>query len=101
MDLLFTRYASPFCYLDTLLEYGRFAEGVGSIWDAYEEERMWNLYLSNNPMNKKSYDDWKKEIKQKAHTQKPMSREEVEATVKKSQNILKDFVPPNKTHNKK
>ena len=101
MDLLFTRYASPFCYLDNLLEYGSFAEGVANIYETTQEEKMWNFYLSNNPMNNKSYDEWKKEAQRKAHTQKPMSREEVEATVEKSQNILKDFVPPNKAHNKK
>lgn len=95
MDLIFKRYASPFCYLDALLEYGEFGKGIASIWDTIQDEKAWDLYLSNNPMNKKSFEDWKKEIFNNQKHNKPMSKAQVEATLEKSQNILKNFKLPN------
>ena len=95
MDLLFKRYASPFDYLDTLLEYGEFGRGILNIWKTAQEEKAWEFYLSNNPYNKKSFEDWSKEEFTKQQNNKPMSKVEVDATVKKSQDILKNFKIPN------
>lgn len=94
MDLLFKRYASPYCYLDALLEYGEFARGVANILETDENEKMWELYLSNNPENTKSFKEWKKEVLQKTHNEQPLSKAQVAATVEKSQQILKGFKPP-------
>ena len=93
MDLLFKRYASPFDYLNILLESGNFARGVVNIWETYNDDKSWDYYLSNNPMNNKSFEDWKKETQMKHEMQKPMSKAQVSATVKKSQDILKGFNP--------
>jgi len=101
MDLLFKRYASPFCYLDTLLECGSFGRGVINIWETYNDDKSWDFYLSNNPMNNKSFEDWKKETITQARNQKPMSKAQVDATVEKSQNILKNFKLPNKEEDNK
>ena len=93
MDLLFKRYASPFDYLDALLGYCSFGRGIANIWETTQDDKSWDYYLSNNPMNNKSFEDWKKEnrTKQEAHT--PLSKAQVGATVEKSQNILKNFNP--------
>ncbi len=96
MDLLFKRYASPFCYLDVLLENGAFYNGVSSIWEEYNDDRAWELYLSYNPNNTKSFEDFKKDITSKAQAQEPLSKAQVSATVEKSQNILKNFKLPKK-----
>ena len=92
MDLLYKRYASPFNYLDVLLEYGEFGRGVRNIWDTANDDKAWELYLSYNPHNKKSFDDWKKDLKGNDAPQK-MSKTQVDATVEKSQKILKNFKP--------
>lgn len=96
MDLIFKRYSSPFYYLDTLLEMGSFGRGIANIWETTQDEKSWDYYLSNNPMNNKSFEDWKKETQTKHLAQKPLSKEQVVATVEKSQNILKNFKPLNK-----
>lgn len=93
MDLIFKRYSSPFDYLDTLLEYGSLGRGVRNIWETTQDEKAWEYYLSNNPMNNKSFEDWKKDTQKQAQAQKPMSKAQVDATVEKSQNILKNFKP--------
>ena len=101
MDLLFKRYASPFCYLDVLLEYGEFGRGVINIWETYKDDKNWDYYLSNNPMNNKSFEDWKKETQTKQEAQTPLSKAQVGATVEKSQNILKNFNPLKNEQNNK
>ena len=90
MDLLFKRYASPFNYLDALLEYGEFGSGVANIWDTANDDKAWELYLSYNPHNEKSFEDWKKGLHDKPQK---MSKAQVDATVEKSQKILKNFKP--------
>ncbi len=101
MDLLFKRYASPFYYLDVLLDYKSFGRGILNIWDTTQDEKSWDYYLSNNPMNNKSFEDWKKDTQTKHQAQAPMSKTQVVATVEKSQNILKNFKPLNTENNNK
>lgn len=93
MDLLFKRYASPYDYLDALLQYGSFGRGIANIWDESEDEKSWQLYLSLNPLNEKSFTEWKKEMREKQQAKRPMSKAEIDATVEKSQKILKNFKP--------
>ena len=94
MDLLFKRYASPFDYLNLLLESGNFERGIINILDEAQNDKSWDYYLSNNPMNNKSFEDWKKEMHTKEEKQRPMSKAQVGATIEKSQNILKNFKLP-------
>ncbi|MBQ5929855.1 MAG: hypothetical protein IIX02_03585 [Clostridia bacterium] len=93
MDLLFNRYASPFDYLNVLIEYGNFARGVANIWDEYQDQKNWELYLSLNPLNEKSFTEWKKDMQTRQGAKTPMSRAEIDATVEKSQMLLKGFNP--------
>lgn len=93
MDLLFKRYASPFDYLNILLESGNFERGIINILETENDDKSWEYYLSNNPHNKSSFVDWKKENNRKMQAQRPMSKAEVDATVRKSQDILNNFKP--------
>ena len=77
--------------MDALLEYGEFGRGVCNMWDTANDEKAWELYLSLNPYNKQSFDDWKKGLKDNAPQK--MSKAQVDATVEKSQKILKNFKP--------
>lgn len=94
MDLMFKKYSSPLFYLDVLLEHGEFARGIYTILEEDKNDRMWQMYLSNNPYNKKSFSDWKRELNRQAQAQTPLSKTQVVATVEKSQEILKNFKPP-------
>lgn len=90
--MLFERYTSPFDYLDALLEYGEFGRGVFNIWDTANDKKAWELYLAYDPKYlQKSFEDWKKELLD--HTPQKMSKAQVDATVEKSQKILKNFKP--------
>ena len=80
--------------MNVLLEYGNFTRGIATIWEEYQDEKNWELYLSLNPWNEKNFKEWKEEGREKQNAQKPMSKAEVCATVEKSQNLLKGFKPP-------
>lgn len=96
MDLLFKKYASPFDYLDALIAYGELPRGIWEIWQSAQEEQLWQFYLSNNPLNEKSFEQWKQDQLRETLARQPMSKEAVAQTVEKSQNILKTFKLPNK-----
>ena len=57
----------------------------------------WQLYLSMNPWNEKSFQDWKKEA-YKSNVEVSMNKQQAEEHFKheyeKSQNILNNFKPP-------
>ena len=91
MDLLFKRYASPFLLLDNIIESGRLDEFVDSLIETTDEEKMWEVYLNTLYVNRKSFNEFIEPIKR---TQAPeMTREDLEATVKSTKDILNDFKP--------
>lgn len=88
MDLLFKRYASPFLFLDGLLELGKLEEGIKYLLEEENDEKLWQLYLHSNPS--KSFNEWKKDINSNDKP-KGLSSEEVITQVEKSKDILKAF----------
>lgn len=71
MDLLFSRYASPFEFMRLYIEQGRFGEFVTEIISAEnkrrkeqaekeDEEKLWAAYIHS--FSDKSFSDWKSEI---------------------------------------
>lgn len=100
MDLLFKKYASPFLFLDFLVETGDLEDGIDVIINQNQDEKDWELYLSLNPWNDKSYFDWKKE-KYKNNsintTTTNLSKEDAkthfDTEYNKSQQILNNFNP--------
>lgn len=87
MDLLFSKYASPFLFLDTMLDAGRFFESVIEIIQADNEKTLWEFYL--HKVHDKSFDDFKKSLE----ADKPVPKEQVETTVINSKSILDNFIP--------
>ena len=99
MDLLFKKYASPFSLLDLMLQSNRFNEFVDEVIDAYNDELLWQMYLSllANPFyeNNKSFDEFKKQLKEQT-IQEPnnkITEKEIEATINHSKEILNGFNP--------
>lgn len=71
MDLLFSRYASPFEFMRPYIEQGRFGEFVTEIITAEnkrrkeqaekeEEEKLWTAYIHS--YSEKSFGDWKADV---------------------------------------
>lgn len=87
MDLVFHRYASPFLLLDEVVKTGNLSEFISMLWDTVQEEQQWQYFLAK--VFDKSFDDFKESIK----PQQPISKKELEATVKESLDMMNTFVP--------
>lgn len=90
MDLLFSKYASPFLFLDTAICNGRFFDSVIGLLEAENEKMIWEFFL--HKVQDKSYEEFKESLE----TQKPVPKEQLETTVKDSKNILNNFTPSEK-----
>lgn len=95
MDLVFKRYSSPF-FLDYVMENNELDQFVDMLITKVDEEKLWEVYLASIYVNQKSFDDWKKEIRKESIDVPRMSKREIDATIKKSQEILSGFKPPQK-----
>lgn len=89
--MVFKRYSSPFLFLDNLLEQGCFYEGIDTIFNQIEEEKMWQLYLSI-PIKEQSYINWKNEVLQPVE-QPVVRKKNIEVAKKEAKEILKNFKP--------
>ena len=87
MDLLFTRYASPFVLLEGLIITNSLNNFIDDFFDFVNEERNWEFFL--HKVYDKSWSEFSKEIKQ-SENQKPV---DLGATIVKSKNMLNNFTP--------
>ena len=90
MDLIHKRYSSPFFYLNLLIENHRFSDGISTIHEQNENEKLWQLYLHS--MSDKSFVDWKAEIIG-SNNNEAVSNVDIEATKFKAKEILHNFKP--------
>lgn len=94
MDLLYQRYASPFSFIDGMIETGRFSEFVDNFVDTSNQEKQekynWEFFL--HKVFDKSYTEFEESIKVNAETQN-MPIETIETTIQDSMNILNNFKP--------
>lgn len=94
MDLLYKTYASPFSFIDGMIETGRFSEFVTSFWNTYhkekDEETMWQFFL--HKVFEGSFDEFKEEIRNNRENQN-MSERFIETTLNHTNKILRNFKP--------
>ena len=93
MDLLFSKYASPFILLEQMISLCRFSEFVSEFLQIEDDQKLWQLYLSaisNSFIEVGSFEDFKKKCTGKAEV---VGEVKLEATVKESINILNNFNP--------
>lgn len=91
MDLLFSRYASPYLFLEEVLELRRLTDAVYSIAKEKHDEKWWQLYLSlvANPYAEiGSFDDFKRK-----HSEQRNQNVNLEEVVKDSFTMLQNFNP--------
>ena len=87
MDLLFTRYASPFVLLDGLILTNSLNNYVDDFFGFINEDREWEFFL--HKIYDQSWSEFSKEIEQ-SENQKPI---DLGATLVKSKNMLNNFTP--------
>lgn len=99
--MLFSRYANPFLFVDSLIKSNSLSKGLLSIIQIKDDELTWQMYCSllSNPMNKiKSYKDFKNNLYgkrggvQDRHTNK-LKENEVKHIAEQSNSILSKFKP--------
>ena len=90
MDLLFTRYASPFLLLDNYIAQGRLVEFVLSIIDKTNEAKIYDYWL--HKVFDKSFDEFKKLVMSNNEIVED-DNENAEETIRESMNILNNFIP--------
>lgn len=86
MDLLFSKYASPFLLLDGMISTGRFEEFVFEFLKLESEEKEWEFYL--HKVFDKTFADFKTSVEMR-----PQSKENLETTIRNSNSILQNFIP--------
>lgn len=105
MDLLYSRYASPFEFMSQYIEQGRFGEFVSELYEMFIErkkekaekendDRLWSLYIRS--LSEKSFTEWKADLHSNAGEDSgdmTVTSEDVNTAVRKSQGILGSFVP--------
>lgn len=91
MDLLFKRYADPFSLINGYIQTARFCEFIEAFCEQKTEDDRWEIYLHR--VWDKSYAEFCEETKN-SQALRNMSESDMEATVKKSMNILGNFSPP-------
>ena len=94
MDLLSKRYASPYFFLNGMIQTGRLVEFVDYFIETTNHENdekiMWDMYL--HKVFDKTFDEFKASIKTNKELQE-MSARTIETTVQNSMDILKGFSP--------
>ena len=87
MDLLFSRYASPFVLLDNLIITNSLNNFVNDFFDFVTEDSEWEFFL--HKVYDKSWSEFSNEMKQ-SENQKQV---DLGATIVKSKNMLNNFTP--------
>ena len=90
MDLLFKRYADPFSLLDGYIQTARFCEFIHAFIEQKQEDDRWEFFI--HKVWDKSYTEFCESLQTSQDLQE-MSVDDIEATIKKSMNILGNFNP--------
>ena len=101
MDLIFSRYSSPFLFIDSLIKSNSLIKGIIEIIKLKDDELTWQMYCSliSNPMSKvTAYKDFKNQLgrRQSISTKsnsKGLKSIQVKEISEQSSNILNSFKP--------
>ena len=90
MDLLFKRYANPFSLLDGYIQTSRLCDFIDAFHKNKIEDDRWEFFL--HKVWDKGYTEFCEALQVAQDTQ-AMSEDDMEATVRKSMDILGNFNP--------
>lgn len=92
MDLLFKRYASPYSFIQGMIDTGRFEEFVTNFVLTVNKEKSdktdWEFFL--HKVFDKSYNEWQEEVRTINKNQQ-ISEVDVETTIKHTNDIINQF----------
>ena len=94
MDLLFKRYASPFLFVDGMIQTYRFSEFVSKFIHAInaenEDKTNWEFFL--HKVQEGSFKDFVDEMEETKRLQN-VTTQSIESSVQQAMNILDNFNP--------
>ena len=90
MDLLFKKYANPFSLIDCYIATSRLCEFITEFAKQKVEDDRWEYFL--HKVWGKTYSDFCSDL-QTSQSVQSMSQDDIEATIKKSMDILGNFHP--------
>lgn len=92
MDLLFKRYASPYSFIQGMIDTGRFEEFVTNFVLTVNKETSdkteWEFFL--HKVFDKSYNEWQEEVKT-INKNQHISAVDVETIIKHTNDIINQF----------
>ena len=92
MDLLFKRYASPYSFIQGMIDTGRFEEFVTNFVLTVNKEKSdkteWEFFL--HKVFDKSYNEWQEEVRTINKNQQ-ISTVDVETIIKHTNDIINQF----------
>lgn len=91
MDLLFKRYASPYLLVDEMILTAQFSDFVTEVQNIEQNDRIWEFYI--HKVEGQSFEEFKGSLLVPQSKTFEMSKSDIETTVIKSFDILKDFIP--------
>lgn len=95
MDLLFKRYASPFLFMDGMIQTGRFTDFVINFIQTTNQEKEdqldWDFWL--HKVWEGTFEEFKNGVEANRKNQN-MSEQTIETTINESLDILQNFNPP-------
>ena len=96
MDLLFKRYASPYSFIQGMIDTGRFEEFVKNFVLTVNKEKSdkteWEFFL--HKVFDKSYNEWQEEVRTINKNQQ-ISAVDVETIIKHTNDIINQFKSQN------
>lgn len=97
MDLLFKRYASPFLFIDGMIQTSRFSEFVSefvhTINVEHEDKTNWEFFL--HKVQEGTFNDFVAEMEETKKLQ-DVSAKSIESSVQTAMDILNNFNPKEK-----
>jgi hypothetical protein len=94
MDLLSSRYANPYFFINGMIQTGRFEEFVMNFVDTINQEQkdktLWDVYIHR--ITDMTYSEFLEKIEIEEQNQN-MTEKTIETTVQESLNILQNFNP--------
>ncbi len=91
MDLLFKRYASPFLLLDQYISSRMLCEFIIDFMNIQNEEVMWEVWI--HKIFEQSFDEYKEKVFTQARNAVKPTKQQLETTIRTSQQILNSFIP--------
>jgi hypothetical protein len=91
MDLLFSKYASPFLLLDQYLACGQFFDFIVEFIQIENERKEYEYWL--HKVWDKSFDEFKNVVERQ---EEDVDEFELETTISESRKVLSSFIPEDK-----